>query len=67
MHNIKSTTFKLFLFWMKIIQSNDYSAFGAMDLSRLGPQYHGKSKSICYKCWDLCEPEYVLRPLRRDK
>ncbi|XP_052797174.1 shiftless antiviral inhibitor of ribosomal frameshifting protein homolog [Mya arenaria] len=45
-----------------------YNAFGAMDISSLGADLQGKSKSICrgknHHCGNLLEPTMIIRPMR---
>ncbi|XP_060556640.1 shiftless antiviral inhibitor of ribosomal frameshifting protein homolog isoform X3 [Ruditapes philippinarum] len=43
-----------------------FNAFAMMDKGLLGPQYIGKSQSLCYTCMShLCEPIQILPPMRR--
>ncbi|XP_060556637.1 shiftless antiviral inhibitor of ribosomal frameshifting protein homolog [Ruditapes philippinarum] len=47
--------------------SNEFHAFGMMDMRQLNIGLTGKSKCLCWKCRvNLCEPICILKPLKRE-
>ncbi|XP_045156456.2 shiftless antiviral inhibitor of ribosomal frameshifting protein homolog [Mercenaria mercenaria] len=48
--------------------SNEFHAFGMMDIGILDIGLTGKSKCLCWRCMiQLCEPEYILKPLKNER